>query len=242
MIVKVFENEEFAGRAAADAIIAQINAKPNSVLGLPTGSTPLTTYNALAIACAEGRISFKDVKTFNLDEYVGLDPSHDQSYRYFMNTNLFKRVDIDLANTNLPCDGSDITDEEAATYDARIEAAGGIDFQLLGIGGNGHIGFNEPGGAIDSLTHKQKITYETRVANSRFFGNDPEKVPPYAVTLGMKGIMNARKIVLIAYGANKAQAVYDTVCGRVTADVPASILQLHPNVSIYVDKAAAAKL
>ena len=242
MIVKVFENEEFAGRAAADAIIAQINCKPNSVLGLPTGSTPLTTYNALAIACAEGRVSFKDVKTFNLDEYVGLDPSHDQSYRYFMNTNLFTRVDIDIANTNLPCDGSDISDEEAATYDARIAAAGGIDFQLLGIGGNGHIGFNEPGGAIDSLTHKQKITYETRVANSRFFDNDPEKVPPYAVTLGMKGIMNARKIVLIAYGANKAQAVYDTVCGKVTPDVPASILQLHPNVSIYVDKAAEAKL
>lgn len=242
MIVKVFENEEFAGRAAADAIIAQINAKSNSVLGLPTGSTPLTTYNALAEACTEGRVSFKDVRTFNLDEYVGLDPTHEQSYRYFMNTNLFNRVDIDIANTNLPCDGSDIDDATAATYDARIEAAGGIDLQLLGIGGNGHIGFNEPGGAIDSLTHKQQITHETRVANSRFFDNDPEKVPAFAVTLGMKGIMNARKIVLIAYGANKAQAVYDTVCGKVTADVPASILQLHPNVCIYVDKAAAAKL
>jgi len=239
MIVKVFDNEEFAGRAAADAIIAQINCKPNCVLGLPTGSTPIPTYKALVAACAEGRISFKDVKTFNLDEYVGLNPAHEQSYRYFMNDNLFNHVDIDIANTNLPCDGSDIDDATAATYDCKIKAAGGIDLQLLGIGGNGHIGFNEPGGAIDSLTHKQQITMNTRQANARFFGGDPLAVPEYAVTLGMKGIMNARKIVLIAYGENKAQAVYDTVCGKVTADVPASILQLHPNCYIYVDKAAA---
>ena len=144
MIVKVFENEEFAGRAAADAIIAQISAKPNSVLGLPTGSTPVPTYRALSAACAEGRVSFKDVKTFNLDEYVGLNPAHEQSYRYFMNDNLFNHVDIDIANTNLPCDGSDLDDATAAKYDEKIIAAGGIDFQLLGIGGNGHIGFNEP--------------------------------------------------------------------------------------------------
>ena len=242
MIVKVFENEEFAGRAAADAIIAQISAKPNSVLGLPTGSTPVPTYRALSAACAEGRVSFKDVKTFNLDEYVGLNPAHEQSYRYFMNDNLFNHVDIDIANTNLPCDGSDLDEATAAKYDEKIIAAGGIDFQLLGIGGNGHIGFNEPGGAIDSLTHKQKITMATREANARFFGGDPMAVPEYAVTLGMTGIMNARKIVLIAYGANKAQAIHDTVYGRVTADVPASILQLHPNCSIYVDKAAAAML
>ena len=232
MIVKVFENEEFAGRAAADAIIAQISAKPNSVLGLPTGSTPVPTYRALSAACAEGRVSFKDVKTFNLDEYVGLNPAHEQSYRYFMNDNLFNHVDIDIANTNLPCDGSDLDEATAAKYDEKIIAAGGI----------GHIGFNEPGGAIDSLTHKQKITMATREANARFFGGDPMAVPEYAVTLGMKGIMNARKIVLIAYGANKAQAIHDTVYGRVTADVPASILQLHPNCSIYVDKAAAAML
>ena len=229
MIVKVFENEEFAGRAAADAIIAQISAKPNSVLGLPTGSTPVPTYRALSAACAEGRVSFKDVKTFNLDEYVGLNPAHEQSYRYFMNDNLFNHVDIDIANTNLPCDGSDLDEATAAKYDEKIIAAGGIDF-------------NEPGGAIDSLTHKQKITMATREANARFFGGDPMAVPEYAVTLGMKGIMNARKIVLIAYGANKAQAIHDTVYGRVTADVPASILQLHPNCSIYVDKAAAAML
>ena len=142
MIVKVFENEEFAGRAAADAIIAQISAKPNSVLGLPTGSTPVPTYRALSAACAEGRVSFKDVKTFNLDEYVGLNPAHEQSYRYFMNDNLFNHVDIDIANTNLPCDGSDLDEATAAKYDEKIIAAGGIDFQLLGIGGNGHIGFN----------------------------------------------------------------------------------------------------
>ena len=155
MIVKVFENEEFAGRAAADAIIAQISAKPNSVLGLPTGSTPVPTYRALSAACAEGRVSFKDVKTFNLDEYVGLNPAHEQSYRYFMNDNLFNHVDIDIANTNLPCDGSDLDEATAAKDDEKIIAAGGIDFQLLGIGGNGHIGFNEAGGAERTLLRRR---------------------------------------------------------------------------------------
>lgn len=243
MKIKVFKNEEFAGRCAADAIIAVINAKPDAILGLPTGSTPLTTYHALATAVDEGRVSFKDVSTFNLDEYVGLPETHEQSYRFFMNSNLFNHIDIDKKNTHLPCENSaNLTDAEAAAYDARINAAGGIDFQLLGIGGNGHIAFNEPGVAIDSLTHKQKITPETRVANSRFFDNDPEKVPEYAVTLGIKGIMNARKIVLLAFGKGKAQAVYDTVCGKVDPKVPASILQLHPDVTIMLDEDAAAMI
>ena len=242
MEVKVFANKELAGRAVADAFIAQIAAKPNSVLGLPTGSSPIPVYDALAIACAEGRISFKNVKTFNLDEYVGLAVTHPESYRYFMNKNLFTRVDIDMANTNLPCDGSDITDEQAATYDDRIKAAGGIDLQMLGIGPNGHIGFNEPGTPFDSLTHKQKLTEATLAANSRFFDNDPDKVPHYAVTLGIKAIMNARKIVMIITGANKAQTVKDTLCGPVTTAVPASILQLHPNCTFYLDKEAASLL
>jgi len=242
MNIKVFANKEAAGRAAADAIIAQINAKPNSVLGLPTGSSPIPVYDALAAACSEKRISFKDIKTFNLDEYVGLNPAHPESYRYFMNKNLFTRVDIDLANTNLPCDGSDITDEEAATYDDRIKAAGGIDLQMLGIGPNGHIGFNEPGTAFDSLTHKQKLTQETLDANARFFDNDPTQVPKYAVTLGIKAIMNAKKIVMIITGANKAQAVKDAVEGPVTVDVPASILQLHPDCTFYLDAEAASML
>ena len=137
MIVKIFENEEIVGRAAADAIIAQINKKPDSVLGLPTGSSPVPTYKTLIAACKEGRVSFAGVKTFNLDEYVGLAPTHEQSYRYFMNDNLFDHVDIDKKNTSLPCDGSALSDEEAAKYDEKIKAAGGIDLQLLGIGNNG---------------------------------------------------------------------------------------------------------
>ncbi len=242
MIVKTFENEEIVGRAAADAIIAQVNAKADSVLGLPTGSSPVPTYKTLIAAYKEGRVSFAGVKTFNLDEYVGLVPTHEQSYRYFMNDNLFDHIDIDIANTNLPCDGSALSDEEAAKYDEKIKTAGGIDLQLLGIGNNGHIAFNEPGGALDSLTHKQKITENTREANARFFEGDPNKVPEYAVTLGLKGIMNARKIVLVACGEAKAQAIHDLVYGRVTADVPASILQLHPDCTVYVDKAAAKML
>lgn len=239
MIVKVFENEEIVGHAAADAIIAQVNAKPESVLGLPTGSSPVPTYRTLISAKKEGRVSFKNVKTFNLDEYVGLDPTHEQSYRYFMNDNLFTHIDIDLSNTNLPCDGSALDDADAAKYDEKIIAAGGIDLQLLGIGNNGHIAFNEPGTPIDSLTHKQKITESTREANARFFGGDKNKVPEYAVTLGLKGIMNARKIILVACGEAKAQAVYDMIHCRVNADVPASVLQLHPNCTVLVDRAAA---
>lgn len=242
MKIKVFENEQFAAHAAADMIIAQITAKPNSVLGLPTGSTPVPTYKTLAVAVSEGRVSFKDVTTFNLDEYVGLNPAHPQSYRYFMNSNLFDHIDIDKANTNLPCDGSDLTQEQAAQYDARINAAGGIDFQVLGIGHNGHIAFNEPGVAWDSLTHKQFITEDTIKMNARFFEGDINKVPKSACTLGIKGIMNARKIILLAFGEVKAKAIYDTVCGPVDNNVPSSILQLHPDCTLLIDKAAAALL
>ena len=242
MIVKVFENEEFAGRAAADAIIAQISAKPNSVLGLPTGSTPVPTYRALSAACAEGRVSFKDVKTFNLDEYVGLNPAHEQSYRYFMNDNLFNHVDIDIANTNLPCDGSDLDEATAAKYDEKIIAAGGIDFQLLGIGGNGHIGFNEPGGTLASRTHVGVLTEQTRRDNARFFDGDIDQVPTHCVTQGLGTIMDSRAHIFIATGEGKADAVKAMIEGGVTQRWPASILQHHPDVTVLLDEAAASKL
>ncbi len=242
MNIKVFKNSAFATRAAADYIIAQISQKSDSVLGLPTGSTPLGTYKTLIEAFCEGRVSFKNVKTFNLDEYVGLSPEHEQSYRYFMNSNLFNHIDIDIENTCMPCDGTDITDEEASLYDTKINAAGGIDLQLLGIGNNGHIAFNEPGGYIGSLTHKQKISQNTIEANARFFGGDVNAVPKYAVTLGIRGIMNARKIILLALGSGKAQAVYDTICGPVTAAVPASILNLHPDCTVLCDEEAASMI
>ena len=233
MIVKIFKNDDYASRAAADIIIAQISAKPNSVIGLPTGGTPVKTYQTLIQAFQEGRVSFKNVKTFNLDEYVGLDPTHEQSYRYFMNDKLFSHIDILIENTHLPCS------EDPEKYDDEIIAAGGLDLQVLGIGNNGHIAFNEPGGKFDSLTHKQRITEETREANKRFFGNDINKVPEYAVTLGIKGIMNARKIIQLAFGKGKAKAIYDTVRGPVNVDVPSGVLQLHPDCTLLIDEAAA---
>jgi len=236
MIIKIFKNDDCASRAAADIIIAQILEKPNSVLGLPTGGTPVKTYQTLIQACNEGRVSFKNVKTFNLDEYIELDSSHEQSYRNFMNTNLFTHIDIAMENTFLP------SEENAANYDEMIKSAGGLDLQVLGIGGNGHIAFNEPGGAFDSLTHKQAIAEATIRDNARFFDGDIEKVPKFAVTLGIKGIMNARNIILLAFGKGKAQAIYDTVRGPVTTNVPSSILQLHPNCTLLIDEAAAGLL
>ena len=242
MKVIIAENYEDGAKKAADIIEKIVRENPECTLGLATGSSPVGLYQRMIKDHEETVRSYKDILTFNLDEYVGLAVTHPESYRYFMNKNLFTRVDIDMANTNLPCDGSDITDEQAATYDDRIKAAGGIDLQMLGIGPNGHIGFNEPGTPFDSLTHKQKLTEATLAANSRFFDNDPDKVPHYAVTLGIKAIMNARKIVMIITGANKAQTVKDTLCGPVTTAVPASILQLHPNCTFYLDKEAASLL
>lgn len=237
MTVKIFENENIVGREAADAIIKQINEKPRCVIGLATGSSPLFAYRELIRAQKEGRVSFREVKTFNLDEYVGLASEHRQSYRFFMNENLFSHIDIDISNTFFPGEGA-----EPSEYDGKIKAAGGIDLQLLGIGNNGHIAFNEPGTPADSLTHKQKISESTRRANARFFGGDADKVPEYAVTLGLLGIMNARKIILVACGEAKAKAVHDMIRGRVDANVPASILQLHPDCTVLLDRAAAGLL
>lgn len=233
MTVKIFENEEEVGREAADAIIKQINEKQRCVLGLATGSSPLFAYRELIRAQKEGRVSFKSVKTFNLDEYVGLDPSDGHSYRFFMNDNLFSHIDIDVNNTFFP------SADNAEKYDEMIAAAGGIDLQLLGIGNNGHIAFNEPGTPTDSLTHKQKIANSTREANARFFGGDVSKVPEYAFSLGIKGIMSARKIILVACGKAKAKSVHEMLCGEVDVNVPASILKEHPDCAVLLDRAAA---
>ena len=241
MIVKVFENEEFAGRAAADAIIAQISAKPNSVLGLPTGSTPVPTYRALSAAYAEGRVSFKDVKTFNLDEYVGLNPAHEQSYRYFMDKHLFDDINIDKARTHVLFGQAPDWKVECAEYDAAIEAAGGIDLQVLGIGNNGHIGFNEPGNDFIWETHRVELTESTIEANSRLF-NSADEVPRAALSMGIGNIMCARQVVLVANGAKKAQAIHDALEGQITPWCQASILQLHPNVTFILDEEAASML
>ena len=234
----IIDSEENLARRAAQRYVELLRAKPDAVLGGATGSTPLGLYAELVRLNKAGEISFAGARTFNLDEYVGLDGSHDQSYRYFMNHNLFEQIDIDIANTRVP-DG--INTAAAAAYDGEIKAAGGIDLQLLGIGLDGHIGFNEPGTPWDSVTHVVELEESTRVANSRFFASLGE-VPTHAVTMGIKTVMNARSIILMAIGANKADIIAQSVNGPVTTDVPASILQLHPFVEVYLDPAAAAKL
>ena len=237
--VYVGDAEEIA-RAVADIYAAILKAKPAAVLGFATGSTPLPLYAELVRRVAAGEMSFADVTTFNLDEYVGLEPTHDQSYRYFMDTNLFNHIDVDPTRVHVPS-GISVDAETLAAYDAAIVAAGGIDMQLLGIGCNGHIGFNEPGTPLDSLTHVVELTQNTREVNARFFASLDE-VPTHAATMGIKTVMNARQLVLIATGASKADALYATVKGPVTPEVPASALQIHPCAFIFADEAAAAKL
>ena len=235
MKVVVGTNEEIS-RLIAEEFVKQVNTKPNSVLGLATGTSPLQVYANLIKANKEGRVSFENVSTFNLDEYIGLEGTHNQSYRYFMNENLFNHIDINIDNTHVLKGVGDYL-AYANQYDELIRQAGGIDLQILGIGSDGHIAFNEPGTPFDSLTHVAELAQSTIVDNSRLF-NDISEVPTKAVTMGLKSIMNARKIVLIATGKNKAQAIYNLLKGPKTEEVPCSILQDHKDCTIYVDEAA----
>ena len=229
-------DEKELSRLIAEEFIKQVNAKPNSVWGLATGTSPLGVYANLVKANKEGRVTFKDVATFNLDEYIGLEGTHVQSYRYFMNDNLFDHIDIDKSKTHVLKGVGDYM-AYANQYDAEIASFGGIDLQILGIGSDGHIAFNEPGASFDSLTHVETLTESTIRDNSRLF-NDISEVPTKAVTMGLKSIMNARKIVLIATGKNKAKAIYNLLKGPMTEQVPCSILQKHPDCTIYVDEEA----
>ena len=231
----IVDSAENIAAMAAQQYVALLKRKPNAVLGGATGSTPLGLYAELVRLNKAGEISFKDASSFNLDEYVGLDGSHDQSYRYFMDHNLFDHIDIDKARTRVPS-GIDVSDP--AAYDKEIEAAGGVDLQLLGIGNNGHIGFNEPGTPFGSLTHIVELTESTRVANKRFFASIDE-VPTHAVTMGVKTVMQARSIILMAIGPAKAPIMKEMLQGPVTEKVPASVLQLHPDVTVYMDYEAA---
>ena len=235
MKVVVGTNEEIS-KLIAEEFIKQVQKKPNSVLGLATGTSPLQVYANMVKAYEEGRVSFKNVVTFNLDEYIGLEGTHNQSYRYFMNTNLFDHIDVDKKMTHV-LKGVGDYEAYAAQYDDEIASFGGIDLQILGIGSDGHIAFNEPGTSFDSLTHVADLAESTIVDNSRLF-NDISEVPTKAVTMGLKSIMNAKKIVLIATGKNKAKAIKDLLRGDKTEEVPCSILQDHPDCTIYVDEDA----
>lgn len=228
--------EEMSHRAAL-LLAAQILLKPNCVLGLATGSTPVGTYKELISLYQSGDLDFSQVRTVNLDEYVGLDGTNDQSYRYFMNHNLFDHINIDPSNTNVPNGLAPDMSAEALRYEALIRGLGGIDVQLLGIGNNGHIGFNEPHDEFDKITHEVKLTESTIQANARFFSS-MEEVPKTAISMGIATIMQARKIVLVANGPQKADIIYEAVYGPITPRVPASALQLHPDATIIVDDAA----
>ena len=231
----IIDTAENIAALAAQQYVDLLKRKPNAILGGATGSTPLGLYAELVRLNKAGKITFKDASSFNLDEYVGLDGSHDQSYRYFMDHNLFDHIDIDKSRTHVP---SGIDTSDPAAYDKEIAAAGGVDLQLLGIGNNGHIGFNEPGTPFGSLTHIVELTESTREANKRFFASIDE-VPTHAVTMGVKTVMQARSIILMAIGPAKAPIMKEMLQGPVTEKVPASVLQLHPDVTVYMDYEAA---
>ena len=225
-------------RKAANIISAQVIMKPNAVLGLATGSSPVGTYAQLIDWYNKGDIDFSEVTTINLDEYRGLPREHDQSYWYFMHKNFFDSVNVQPDRIFVP-DGSNPDAAEACReYDAIIQRAGGIDLQLLGIGHDGHIGFNEPGAAFELGTHCVDLTKETIEANKRFFNNDETLVPRQAYTMGIKTIMQARKVLMVASGADKAQIIKKAFFGPVTPEVPASILQMHPDFILVGDQDA----
>ena len=241
--MRIYREKDYdaMSRRAAHVMAAEIIHRPDCVLGLATGSTPIGMYKQLIEWNKAGDITFKEVRTVNLDEYKGLSPEHDQGYRYFMQKQLFDHVDILPENTRVPDGLAADADAECAAYDAYIRSLGGIDLQLLGVGRNGHIGFNEPADVFVTPTHVVDLTERTIDANARFFATRDD-VPRQAFTMGIGPIMAAKKILLIASGEEKAEAVYNTICGAVDPHCQGSILQLHPDVVMVADEAALSKV
>lgn len=233
----VCDTYEEVSQEAAKIFEEQLAKKPDSVLGLATGSTPLGLYRELIRACACGGVDFSRVTSVNLDEYYPIAPTHEQSYRYFMDHNLFDHINIDKSRTFVPNGQAGDPAAESAAYDERIKRLGGIDLQLLGVGENGHIGFNEPGEALHMGTHVEVLTDSTRRANARFFASLDE-VPTHAVTMGMAGIMTARKVLLLACGKNKHAAVQAMLDDKITTKIPATLLKCHPDMVLLCDRAA----
>ena len=239
--VFVCKDYDALSQKAASIVAGEINKKAHFVLGLATGTSPIGLYTALAGLNAEGKVDFAGVTTYNLDEYYPIAPENDQSYRYFMNKYLFNKVNIDMAETHLLNGKAEDADAECKAYDEAIVAAGNVDLQVLGIGCNGHIGFNEPGDKFIMGTHKVTLTENTIEANSRLF-NSADEVPRHALSMGIGAIMNAKQIVLVANGKNKAQAIKDALEGEVTPWCQASVLQLRSNVVFILDEDAASEL
>ena len=241
MEVIVKKNYEEMSKAAATLFAAEIMENPKTILGMATGSTPVGLYKELVKMYEAGDLDFSQVTTFNLDEYIGLAPEHDQSYHYFMNDNLFDHVNIDKTRTFVPNGLEADSDKACSEYNEIIRKPGGVDLQLLGLGHTGHIGFNEPGAAFEKETHCVDLTESTIEANKRFFESEDD-VPRQAYTMGIKNIMQAKKILVVVSGEDKAAILKEVLYGPITPEVPASILQLHNDVTIVADAAALSKI
>lgn len=237
MEVIIKNNYQEMSRLAADYLINMVKEKDDAIIGLPTGSTPLGMYKEIINSC-KGMISFQKVRTFNLDEYVGLDRKNINSYRYFMDENLFSHIDIKEEKIHIPNGVAEDLEQECADYEELLKKTGRMDIIYLGIGQNGHIGFNEPGEFFEPYTHIVRLTEDTINANKRFF-DSLDRVPKTAITMGIKTILSAKKIILLASGRSKAEAIFKTVKGKITPRVPASILQLHDDVTLIIDEDAA---
>lgn len=242
MEVIIAKNDLTASAAAARVIARLVREKPTAVLGLATGSTPLATYRELIRLHQEEALDFSQITTFNLDEYLGLAPDHEQSYRRFMDENFFNQINIQKANTHVPDGLSKDVPATCQAYEEAIQRAGGIDLQILGIGGDGHIGFNEPTSSFASRTRIKTLTQQTVSDNARFFSGNEDQVPRHCITMGLGTIMDARMNLLLAFGTGKANAIAATIEGPVSAMIPASILQHHPQAKVILDEGAAASL
>lgn len=237
MNIRIFENEEDLNATGAGLIASLLQTKPRAVLGLATGSSPVGIYKQLITLYQKGLVSFSQASSFNLDEYVALPTEHRESYRSFMNEQLFKHIDIDIARTQVPDGQAADLEQECNSYEQRLDDRGPVDLQLLGIGHNGHIGFNEPGTELTGRTHVVDLKDETRKANARFFDSIDE-VPAQAITMGVGTILKAKQILLIARGEEKAEIIREAFMGPITTACPASLLQCHPNVVVLLDRAA----
>ncbi|KEI97273.1 glucosamine-6-phosphate deaminase [Clostridium botulinum A2B7 92] len=241
MRIIVVDNYEEMSKKAAAMIASQVILKPDSVLGLATGDTPIGMYKEIIDIYKNEKMDFSKVRTFNLDEYYGLNRENPQSYYYYMMNNLFNHVNIDENNINIPNGMADNIEIECKEYERKIDKAGGIDLQILGIGVNGHIGFNEPNISFESETHLVNLNEKTIESNSRFFSSK-EEVPTKAISMGIKSIIHSKKIILLACGSAKSNAVSKAINGKINPNIPASILQLHRDVVVIIDKEAASKL
>jgi glucosamine-6-phosphate deaminase len=242
MRITIFKDERVLAKTLAAQIAASLAENPELVLGLPTGRTPVRLYHELGAMHAKGQVDFARAKTFNLDEFVGIPPGHPGSYRSFMQEHLFSRVNVPAERAHMLDGAASDPAAECARYDRAIEAAGGIDLQLLGIGTNGHIGFNEPARELVGPTHRVQLKASTRHSNAALFGGDEQQVPHEALSMGMATIMRSRRIVLIATGKSKARCIERVVNGPITPKLPASFLQLHRDVELMLDESAGSQL